>query len=628
MCGIAGYVGKGSAPDMKAMLRTMAHRGPDGSGFWASRDGQCHLGHVRLAIIDQEGGAQPLGNEDNTLQVVFNGCIYNYQELAAQLKVLGHVFRTRSDTEVIVHAYEQWGQDCLSHFVGMFAFALWDGRGELLFCARDHLGVKPFYYWPGPEGFLFGSEIKALLAVGAFAPNPDREALEEYLVLQSPMSDRTLFAGVRRLLPGHFLCVGADGVLTGPQCYWRLRHEPIQDRGEDWFAEELLHRLRDSIRLQLRSDVPLGVHLSGGLDSSAVACLTREALGQGRKLHAFCGRFDLGPRYDESEWARSAATQADATLHLVDIKPSDFVESMPRIAWLMDEPTAGPGVFPQYVVASRASELVRVVLGGQGGDEIFIGYARYLIAYLEQCLKGAIEKTADTARHAATLATIIPSLPMLGSYLPMLQRFLAEGLFAAQGERYFRLLDRTGGHDEMYSRDILGEAALARVREKFEAVFWSSDAQSYLNRMLTFDLSVHLPALLQVEDRTSMAFGLESRTPLLDHRICEFMARTPPVIKFRGGRPKHLFRKALQGLVPECIIDREDKMGFPVPLGSWLRGPLKDFARDLLLDRRARERGLLLPAVVEGLLDSEEEHGRALWGAINLELWHRTFVDA
>lgn len=627
MCGIAGIVGCPLPEALRQnMLNTLAHRGPDGDGEYRSSDGAAWLGQRRLAIIDPEGGKQPLSNEDGTVWVTFNGCIYNYLELAQTLRQKGHHFRTYCDTEVIVHAYEEYGEDCVQHFVGMFAFALWDERRKQLFCARDRVGVKPFYYIHTPGLFTFASEIKALLALRLFPAEVCPTALQEYLTLQVPLSQETLFNKIFKLLPGHTLTTNRQGDIIAQRQYWDLRFMVDFDHTEEYFVDRLKLRLEDAVRIRLRSDVALGAHLSGGLDSSSVVCLAAEMNATGEPLKTFTGAFREGKDFDETDHARLVARRTGA--HSFEIWPTaqDFVHYLPKIIYHMDEPAAGPGVFPQHMLSGLAAQQVKVVLGGQGGDEIFAGYARYLIGYLEECLKGAIEETQDRERYAATLASLIPNLPMLKQYTPMLQYFWADGLFSPQTERYFRLMDRSAGLHEIYQTDLLHDQR--RIRERFDGIFQGSDAASFLNRMLYFDFKIHLPALLHVEDRTSMAWGLESRVPLLDHRIAELMASIPPAVKFRNGQPKYLFRKAIKNIVPDEILDRKDKMGFPVPLHLWVKKELQEFIKDTLLDDRARQRGIFNIPVLEKAICEEKNFGRLVWGALCLELWFKTFIDA
>jgi len=625
MCGITGYIKTEKNFLVKESLNILSHRGPDGEGEWSSPDGEVWLGHRRLAIIDPEGGRQPLSNEDDSVWVTFNGCIYNYLEIAQTLRRKGHRFRTYTDTEVIVHAYEEYGEECLKYFIGMFAFALWDERKKILFCARDRMGVKPFYYWQGYSVFIFASEIKALLATGLIEKKVDHKALQEYLVFQTVLGDKTLFDGVKKLLPGQYMIVDEDANVVALKQYWDLSFDIDYDHTEEYFVDRLRVLLDDAVKIRLRSDVPLGAHLSGGLDSSTVVCLASMLNATGDRLKTFTGAFNEGEKFDETRYARIVAEKAGADCLEIYPTADDFVETLPKIIYYMDEPCAGPGVFPQFMVSRLASEHVKVVLGGQGGDEIFAGYARYLVGYLEECLRGAIEETDKRAEYAATLASIIPSLPMLRQYVPMLRYFWAEGLFEPQDRRYFRLMDRSGGVRDIYSPDVFSNGV--EVFEEFQKIFHGSNAASFLNRMLYFDLKVHLPALLHVEDRTSMAWGLESRVPLLDHRIAELMASIPPAVKFKGGQPKYLFRKAIKNLVPDEVFNRKDKMGFPVPLHLWFKGPLGNFVREILQDGRARERGIFNIAALEAAIEKEKDFGRVIWGALCLELWFKTFID-
>jgi asparagine synthase (glutamine-hydrolysing) len=629
MCGIAGIVAPAlPAPERAArggsMLRAVAHRGPDGTGSYEQGAAGVWLGHRRLAIIDVGGGAQPMFNEDGTVAVVFNGCIYNYRELRADLVARGHAFRTHSDTEVIVHGYEEWGDRAVERFNGMWAFAIWDDKARRLFCSRDRLGEKPLYWtWTG-SALAFASEIKALLASRLVAAEADPRGLRQYLTFQLCLGEQTLFKGISRLPPGSNL-IWQQGSPPRVAKYWDVAFDIEEGATEEAFRERLESLLSDSVRLRLRADVPLGAHLSGGLDSSVVIALARRHLGDA-PLSAFTGAFAEGPAYDERPWSRAMARSVSAKPHEVVLSSRDFVDAFPTIVWHMDEPAAGPGVFPQFGVSRLASEKVKVVLGGQGGDELFIGYARYLVAYLEECLKGAIQETADRGNYVATLATIIPSLPTLQNYVPMLRGFWQQDLFGPPARRYFRLMDRFADVGRLLSPDFAVDRDT--IFHDFVSIFDASNAASMINRILYFDLKTHLQALLHVEDRTSMAFGLESRVPLLDHRLVEFMATVPPTIKFRHGKLKHLFLEAVGDLVPPAIRQRKDKMGFPVPLSEWMKGPLREFVRDVLGSSRARARGIFDTDALMQQIDDEASFGRIAWGALNLEVWHREFIDA
>jgi asparagine synthase (glutamine-hydrolysing) len=408
-------------------------------------------------------------------------------------------------------------------------------------------------------------------------------------------------------------------------CYWDLAFEIDSRHDEAHFTDKLGWLLEDAVRLRLRSDVPLGAHLSGGLDSSTVVCLARLLLGDA-PIKTFTGAFREGAAFDETRYAKAVAKAADTEYCETYLTAEDFSRSIEKIIWYMDEPAAGPGIFPQYWVSKLASEQVKVVLGGQGGDELFIGYARYLVAYLEECIRGAIENTAHRAHYVATLETLVPSLPTLEHYVPMLRGFWQEGLFAEPARRYFRLMDRFGDSRKLLHPGFRIDPE--RTFEEFHAIFESHDAAAMINRILRFDLKAHLQSLLHVEDRTSMAWGLESRVPLLDYRLIELVAAVPPVIKFKNGQLKYLFRQVARNLVPEEVLRRKDKMGFPVPLTQWFKGELRGFLEGILLSRRCRDRGLFDPRAVENAVRSEAPFGRSLWGALCLELWHRQFMDA
>jgi asparagine synthase (glutamine-hydrolysing) len=625
MCGICGVVardprGSGDRAAVDRMTAMLRHRGPDASATHV--DGPAALGHTRLAIIDlSDAGRQPMTNEDGRYTIVFNGEIYNYVELRERL-ASRHTFRSHTDTEVILHLFEDEGPECVHSLNGMFAFAIWDARERTLFGARDRVGIKPFYFAVDDDRFLFASEIKAIVAA-PFDVEMDPAGVADYLTFQFCLGDRTLFRNVRKLPPGHTIRVSADHVEV--RRYWDPDYAVDMDRTPAQFEEELRELLRDAVRLQLRADVPIGAHLSGGLDSTAVTSLAR-SLGA-TPFHTFSGAFDAGDRFDESRYATLAAACAGTIHHEVRPTASQFVELMPKIVYAMDEPAAGPGVFPQYLVSALAREHVKVVLGGQGADEVFGGYTRYLVMYLEACIKGGIQGTQEDDRYVVTFESILPNLPQLQGYEPMLRHFWASGLFGDEDRRYFQLVARTGR-----AGDAIAPEFWSSLHEDhdpfaaFQAEFDRPGCPSLINRMLRFDFHTLLPALLQVEDRTSMAVSLESRVPLLDHRIVELAASMPPKVKFRGGRSKHIFRKAVEPVVPPEIFSRGDKMGFPVPLGRWYReSPVRDFVGDTL--RSAATRGVVQPQLVDGMQREAADFDRGIWGLLNLELWMETFVD-
>ena len=631
MCGLAGLLAPaGGGESLRAtvarMTGAMRHRGPDGDGIFVKTDRGLALGHRRLAIIDPERGAQPMSTQDGALTVVFNGAIYNYLELRRELIGKGHPIHSYSDTEVLLYAYREWDEACVDRFQGMFSFALWDQRRKKLFCARDRLGIKPFYYAFDGKSFVFGSEIKAILASGLVAAKPLAAGLQDYLTFQFCLGEKTLFEGIRKLEPGHCITLAPDGNRLDVHLrrYWDVVYDIDERHDESWFVDHLASLIDDSTRIHLRSDVPLGAHLSGGLDSSTLVCLAAQIL-RGERLNTFTGAFREGPEFDETAYAKIVADVVGANYHEIYVPGEEFSQVLPQLMYFMDEPVAGPGVIPQYYVSKLAAQHVKVVLGGQGGDELFIGYARYLVAYLEKCLSGAIYETANKQRYAVSLESIVPNLPLLQRYRPMLQGLWRDGLFDSEDKRYFKLIDRSEGMVQLFAPEVTRSEYSPFAQ--FQQIFNRDELHSMVNRMTYFDLKVSLPALLHVEDRTSMAASIESRVPLLDHRIVEFMATVPPNIKFAGGRMKHLFKEAVRNTVPRQIFDRKDKMGFPTPLSEWTRGSARGFVRDILMSQRARERGIYNVAAIERTIDSEREFGRVVWGLLCLELWHRVFID-
>ena len=628
MCGICGILGKarGDAARRELVTQMMArlvHRGPDDSGLFESAEGA--LGHRRLSVIDLKTGHQPMLSPDGRYALVYNGELYNYLELRDELRGAGVVFRSTSDTEVLLHLLMREGATALKRLNGMFAFAFLDTQDKRWLLARDPFGIKPLYYATLPDEIVFASEIKAILVHPGMRAAADWESIQQYLTFQYCLGDRTLFRGVRKIEPGCY-AEGHGGNFGRVVRYWDVHYQADEHHTEEFFVETLEHLLDDAARLQVRSDVPLGAYLSGGLDSTVVAlAAARYAKGP---IKVFHGAFAEGRNYDESAYARIAADAAEADMMVVTPTAQQFVEDMPRLIHAMDEPVAGPGLFPQYRVSKCAAGQVKVVLGGQGGDELFGGYARYLVGYLEQALKGAIFETQEEGRHIVTLASIIPNLPLLREYRPLMQQFWRSGLFEEMDARYFRLIDRSPDLELLLTPEARRSFDHDAVYAQFQRSFNHPDTQSYFNKMTHFDMTTLLPALLHVEDRVSMVVSLESRVPLLDTRIVDLVTAMPPPMKFRGGRSKHVLRKAVSSSIPEPILNRKDKMGFPVPLKEWMAaGPVRDFVSDTLLSQRARSRGLFDRAAVERLINGEPAFGRQLWGLLCLELWHNQFID-
>jgi len=603
---------------LEVMNRIQAHRGPDGHGVWFDGARRVGLAHRRLSIIDVEGGAQPMAGEAGEV-LVFNGEIYNYLELRRELGEEN--FRTASDTEVILTAWRRWGERSLDRLRGMFAFALWDPSLGRLVLARDRFGIKPMYYALVGETLHFASEAKALLP---FVPEvaTDPESFKEYLAFQFCLGSKTMFKGISQLMPGHVMTAGPGGLDV--RRYWELYFDLDWDHTSLYFEKRVQELLEDSARLHMRSDVPLGAYISGGLDSSTVAVLASRLAGDG--LLGFTGSFAEGPEYDEAGHARVVAGQAGIDLHELTIGVEGFIENIGKVIEHLDYPVAGPGAFAQYMVSGLAARHRKVVLGGQGGDEIFGGYARYLIAYFEQCINGAIEGTMHSGNFVVTYESIIPNLHVLRQYKPLMKHFFAEGLFEDLDRRYYRLIDRGAQLGRAVRWEMLDGPS---VYDAFRETFFASNVgkQSYFDLMTHFDFKTLLPALLHVEDRMSMAHGLEARVPLLDHPLVELTATIPADVKFKGGQLKRLLREAARGLLPAQVVDRKDKMGFPVPLTEWLRGPARDFVMDLLTSGPALGRELVDNRFAADCLEREGRYGRNLWGLLSLELWQRTFHD-
>lgn len=626
MCGITGIVHANSSEPVEGsllerMTRKLQHRGPDDFGVWIEQG--IGFGHQRLSIIDIAGGHQPMAVEDGAYWITYNGEIYNYIELKSSLEGAGRVFKTQCDTEVLLQMYAEYGEACLEQLNGMFAFAIWDVREKRLFAARDRLGIKPLYYYCDGEFFAFASEPKALLEHPRIAAEIDREALEDYLNLQYCLGDKTLFKGIKRLLPGH--CLSLQGGQLQVRQYWDLRFTDDAAFKLDEFTLELQDLLRDAVRLRLRSDVPVGAHLSGGLDSSAISCLASELLDG--TLHVFTCGFKDADRYDETRYARLVGEHLGAAYHEYFPSAQDLADTFEQLVYWLDEPVAGAAVFPQYFLSRLASENVKVVLGGQGGDELFCGYARYLIAYLESCLQRAIYGTAPMAGEVR-LEDIAGNLDYLGGYEPMMQHFFADGLFSDPADRYYRLLLSTRRSQEL--DDILTPELKPNgyaTHEAFRASFMAPQTDDLIDRMVYMDIKDHLQSLLHLEDRTSMAVSLESRLPLLDHRLVERTVAVPASARFAAGKPKFLLREAIADYVPAPVMQRSDKMGFPVPIFEWFQGALRPYVEDILLGERTRQRGVFNMGAVERSLRAEKPFGRTVWGLMSLELWFRNFFD-
>lgn len=622
MCGIAGIFNLLKSKDnletkLSLMNKLIAHRGPDDSGTWISKNSEIGLTHRRLAIIDlSENASQPMEDKHGNV-IVFNGEIYNFKDLREEL-IREWEFKSDSDTEVILAAYNKWGVECVNKFRGMFAFAIWDNRNQSLFCARDKFGIKPFYYVKKNDCFYFASEAKALIPF--IDKELDYDAFKEYLFFQFYLEGKTLFKDIKELLPGHYICVNKTKCEI--KRYWEIYYYIDFYHTEKYFIEELEKTFDESIRYHIVSDVPVGAYVSGGVDSSLVALKASEYIDY--DFNTFHGKFTYSSSYDESFYAKEVAKKGNFKYYEIDINHNDFVDSIRKVIYHLDFPVAGPGSFPQYMVSKLASQHRKVVLGGQGGDEIFGGYTRYLIAYFEQCIKAAIEGTLRNGNFVVTYESIIPNLISLRNYKSLLQEFWKEGLFESMDRRYFRLINRAPSLKDEINWELLDDYD---PFIPFEKIFNGSNVgkEAYFDKMTHFDFKTLLPALLQVEDRMSMAHGLESRVPFLDHKIVELAAKIPADIKFKNGEMKRILLKTFAKYLPDAILNRKDKMGFPVPINEWFKKELKDFIHDIFLNSPKRD--IINKDVIIKKIAEEPQFGRKIWGLLSLELWFQEFYD-
>ena len=625
MCGIAGIIrkNKNSEPiDIKSleeMSRLIEHRGPDSHGIHIDQNKRFGLAHRRLSILDlSSSGDQPMRCPSGNW-IVYNGELYNYKEIASRLGLEELEFK--SDTQVILAAYAKWGKDCVREFRGMFAFVIWDEKEQHFFCARDHFGIKPFYYYESNNSVYFASEPKAILP---FLGNKsiNRKALKDYLVFQLYLSNKTLFEGIIELPPAHIMII-KNGSLTIER-YWNLEFKVGESRNSKYYEEKIQDLLEKSVKRHLIGDVPIGAYVSGGLDSSSIAAIAKMNLPESEFL-GFTGKFSkYGKSFDESRYAQLVADQNNFKLLSYDITSSDFIEHIQDVIYHLDSPVAGPGSFSQFMISKFASKYRKVVLGGQGGDEIFGGYTRYLVAYFEQCIKAAINGTSKNGNFVVTYESIIPNLIQLKQYQPMLKSFWKEGLFEDMYERYFRLVNRAPSLGDEINWDFMNDYS---AKDEYKKVFFGNKINegSYFDLMTNYDFRTLLPALLQVEDRMSMAHGLESRVPLLDVELVEFSSTIPADIKFKNGNPKHVFKNALEKYLPREIIRRQDKMGFPTPINQWFKDDLRTFVLDTFNSSNAKQRDYINGNKIVDQIDKEGLYGRKVWGLLSLELWHQKF---
>ena len=628
MCGIAGFVNVSeSAPDRGAailsrMTGVIRHRGPDDSGHL--EQGRVFLGHRRLSIIDLSGGHQPMTNEDGSIFIVYNGEIFNHTGVREELEKAGHIYTSHCDTETILHAYEQFGPACLDRFRGMFSFALWDSNRQRLFCARDRLGIKPFYYFWNGRVFAFASEIKALFEHPAISPALEGEMLPEYLSFGYSSEERTLFSGIRRLMPGHHLTLDLSGGAASLQIrqYWDVPESvPDHSISEAEWISECRRRLEETIRMRLMSDVPLGMFLSGGVDSSAIAALMK------RMVTGPVKSFSVGyaeQEFSELSYARQVSQAIGTEHHEVVVGMDDFFKVLPQMIWHEDEPIPWPSSISLYFVSKLASEQVKVVLTGEGSDELFAGYGRYRFYLWNSEWLNRYRIVPGPLRGA--IRQFISSTNLLsGTWRRKLKHTflgLGEGLESLYIDNFYSAL--SAGEQQR-----LGYKGGPSPYVNFFRYWNQRPNASPLARMLYVDQKTYLAELLMKQDQMSMATSIESRVPLLDHTFVEFAARVPEHLKLRGTTGKYILKKAVEDLLPHDILYRK-KMGFPTPLRQWLMDPKAASLFAILRQKDGLIQSCLDPSAVDGLLDRHqrglEDATDRIWRLLNLQIWANTFL--
>jgi asparagine synthase (glutamine-hydrolysing) len=646
MCGIAGLITQNPEARIGAMLKAIEHRGRDDEGVWTSSaindEGQrVAFGHRRLSIIDtSSAGHQPMVSHDGRYVVILNGEIYNYRELREQLTTKGHSFRTQTDTEVLLAAWAEWGEDCLPRLNGMFAFALWDERERTLFLVRDRVGIKPLYYATegrqdacAPSPFVFASEVKSILASGLVKAELDRERLHQFLTFLWVPDPNTLFQGIRTVPPGHIVTL-RDNELTVRE-WWDISFDTIEEgRSEAWWQEQVLETLDRVVKLEMVADVPLGSFLSGGIDSSSIVAMMKHH-SDGRRIGTYTIgieasdlRYDIIP--DDVQWARRVNQQLDTDYHEIMLQP-DVAELLPKLVYHMDEPAIDMAI-PSYLVSRAARETLTVMLSGMGGDEVFAGYPRQLAMKIA----GAFDPVPQLLRRPLmrTLANVLPG-GMPGKLTAPLRNAKK---FARSAALDFE--DRYLGY-ETYFTD---EAKTRLYTDEMRAATRNLDAYSAhrryfarvknaapLNQLLYVDLKTFLPCLnLMTTDKTSMAANLEVRVPFLNQEMLELTARMPTRLKLRGLKRKYILKRAAEKLLPREVVWRK-KAGFGAPIRSWLRGPLQPMVNDLLSAETIKRRGLFRPEevkrVIEANLSGREDYNLQVFQLLTLELWQRAFID-
>jgi len=626
LCGICGIVNFNGKPVNSELLKKMNnllfHRGPDDEGIYLSKvqspksNVNVGLGVRRLSIIDLETGRQPIHNEDKRIWIVCNGEIYNFQELKSELEKRGHKFYTKADTEIIVHLYEDYGIDCVKYLRGMFAFAIWDERKGELFLARDRLGQKPLVYTMINGSFIFASEIKSILENPEIKKEVNLEALHCYLTYQYIPSPLTMFSGIKKLPPASTLICNVRGKIKIKR-YWNLNYRNKLRLSEKEYCERILELLKETVKLRLISDVPLGAFLSGGIDSSAVVGIMSQLMDKPVKT------FSIGfeeKDFSEIDYARTVAEYFHTEHYEFIIKP-EIMEILSKLIWYYNEPFADSSALPTYYLARETKKYVTVALNGDGGDENFAGYDRYkankVASYFDRVPR-------PLERIAAGIAGRLPVRKVKRFFQPINESPERRNI-------RWHCFFNNEIKDKLYSEEMKEKLSHQDAFNYMIDIFQKAEADDFLDKVLYTDINTYLPGDLLVKmDIATMANSLETRSPFLDHKFMEFTAQIPSRLKLKGLTSKYILKKALKDLLPKEILKRR-KMGFGIPIGKWFRHQLKDYIREILLDKRSLRRGYFKREAIQQLLDEHisgrVDHGYRLWALLNLELWHRMFID-
>ncbi len=628
MCGICGWYGLSDKKLLGKMTAFLNHRGPDGEGFFV--DKKVSLGHKRLSIIDLKTGQQPMYNDDRSMVIVFNGEIYNYKEIRTELQAkYKRPFKTKSDTEVILRAYEQYGPECVHKFNGMFAFAIWDSKKDLLFLARDRVGIKPLYYYQDKQKqkFVFASEIKSFLADKDITRTINREAIAEYLTFQNIMDDKTFFAGVKMLLPGHYILV-QNGEVSIKQ-YWDASYLKSRKQNVQKYYTDFMSIFSASVQRHMISDVPLGSYLSGGFDSGSVTTIaatiaaTKNKDKNKEKIQTFTGRFNEGGVYDETNCSRAVANRSGAIIHEVTITPQDFLSHIEKIIYHLDEPRVGIPAISQYMVSKLVSEHVKVVLTGHAGDELFAGYPVYKVSHFKDLLRKnplmmlkifSFFKWSEIPRSAYFM------------FFPWFDKEVRHGLFIMFNKRQRKKILSKDFYEGLTNKDTTS------VLQKFQR----KDIISLTDKIQYLYLKTYLPSLLVVEDKMGMAHSVEARTPFCDNEMVDFANSIPLRFKLYNHELKRIVKQSMKPYLPAMLYD-QPKKGFPTPFSLWVRKDLKRYIYSILLSERTRNRKIFNHQEVKKLLDAhcrsrkdglkDLANAARIWSLLNIELWCRIFID-